>query len=150
MMTQTNPLLAWRAVFAAAAVWTTLGALPGLIDPERMLALFHGVEPESQLVLLMYRGSAGQTFLFAVGYLLAALAPRRHAAVVALGGVGKLSYSVRLLMELAGGHGGTLALVAVIGDLAFVAAFAGFFATSGVLRGFLREPPLADPAPEGT
>ncbi|MBX2803496.1 MAG: hypothetical protein KTR31_37795 [Myxococcales bacterium] len=146
MTTTTTSLTTWRAVFAAAAVWTTLGAVPGLLDPGRMLALFHGVEPESPLVLLMYRGSAGQTFLFAIGYLLAALAPRRHAAIVALGGMGKVFYSVRLLMELAQGHGGSLALIAVVGDLIFVTLFAVFFATSGVLHGFLRDPA---PATEG-
>lgn len=138
--TNTTSLTAWRAVFAAAAAWTTLGALPGLLDPERMLTLFHGVQLESPFVSVMYRGSAGQTFLFAIGYLLAALAPRRHAALVGLGGIGKVFYAVRLLMELSQGHGGPIALVAVAGDLAFVAAFAAFFATTGVLRGLLREP----------
>jgi hypothetical protein len=147
MITNTNSLMPWRAVFAAAAVWTTLGALPGLLAPERMLTMFHGVEPESPFMLVMYRGSAGQTFLFAIGYLLAALAPRRHAATVALGGMGKIFYSVRLLMEIAQGHGGPIALVAVVGDLGFVAAFAAFFATSGVLRGFFREPAVG-PATE--
>lgn len=140
MITNTTSLTMWRAVFAAAAVWTTLGALPGLLAPERMLTLFHGVQPESPFVLVMYRGSAGQTFLFAIGYLLAALAPRRHAAIVALGGMGKVFYSARLLVELAQGHGGPFALVAVVGDIGFVTAFAVFFATSGVLRDLLREP----------
>lgn len=146
MITHTTSQTMWRAVFAAAAGWTTLGALPGLLVPERMLLLFHGVEPESPFVAVLYRGSAGQTFLFAVGYLLAALAPRRHAALVALGGMGKVFYAVRLLMELAQGHGGPIALVAVAGDLAFVAAFAAFFATSGVLPGLLREAEAAPAA----
>jgi hypothetical protein len=145
---QTHSLSPWRAVFAAAAAWTSLGAVPGLVAPDRMLTLFHGVEPESPLVLLMYRGSAGQTLLFAVGYLLAAFAPHRHAALVALGGMGKVFYSVRLAMELAQGHGGSLALVAVVGDLLFVTAFTLFFVRSGVLGGFFEEPPTGLPKEE--
>jgi hypothetical protein len=110
-----------------------LGAIPGLVDPEAAYQRFHA-GPVNQDVLLLFRGSSGQTFLFAVGYLIAAFAPRRHALVVALGGVGKAMYAVRMLFEVAAGQAGPLALVAAIGDLAFVGAFVVFFArgmTSG-------------------
>jgi hypothetical protein len=118
----------WGLVFLAAGLWTMLGAIPGLVDPEAAYQRFHA-GPVTQDVLLLFRGSSGQTFLFAVGYLVAAFAPRRHALVVALGGVGKAMYAVRLLFETAAGHAGPLALVAAIGDLAFVGAFIAFFAS---------------------
>jgi hypothetical protein len=117
----------WGLVLLAAGLWTMLGAIPGLVDPEAAYQRFHA-GPVNQDVLLLFRGSSGQTFLFAVGYLVAAFAPRRHALVVALGGVGKAIYAVRLLFEVAAGQAGPLALVAAIGDLAFVGAFVVFFA----------------------
>ena len=88
----------------------------------------------TQDALVLFRGSSGQTFLFAVGYLVAAFSPRRHALVVALGGAGKAMYSVRLLFEVVAGNAGPLTLVAALGHLAFVAAFVAFFAGARDLR----------------
>lgn len=119
----------WGLVFLAAGVWTMLGAIPGLVAPEAAYQRFHA-GPVTEDVLVLFRGSSGQTFLFAVGYLVAAFSPRRHALVVALGGAGKAMYAVRLLSEAAAGHAGPLTLVAAIGDLAFVGAFVAFFARS--------------------
>ncbi len=110
-----------------------LGAIPGLVDPEAAYQRFHAgsVSPDA---LVLFRGSSGQTFLFAVGYLVAAFSPRRHALVVALGGAGKAMYSVRLLFEVVAGNAGPLTLVAALGHLAFVAAFVAFFAGARDLR----------------
>jgi hypothetical protein len=152
---QPASLLPFRLVFLAAAIWTSLGAGPGFFDPAGTLALIHGAAPDSALALALFRGASGQTLLFAVGYLLAAAAPRRHAAVVGLGGIGKALYAARLLGEVLTGGGGPLAVVAVVGDLLFVAAFVAFFATSGVLRTLLRpldgragSPAAAPPSPQ--
>jgi hypothetical protein len=123
----------WGLVFLAAGLWTMLGAIPGLVDPEAAYQRFHA-GPVTQDTLLLFRGSSGQTFLFAVGYLVAAFAPHRHALVVALGGVGKAMYAVRLLFEVAAGQAGPLALVAAIGDLVFVGAFVAFFARRMISR----------------
>jgi hypothetical protein len=119
----------WGLVFLAAGLWTMLGAIPGLVEPEAAYQRFHA-GPVTHDVLVLFRGSSGQTFLFAVGYLVAAFAPRRHGLVVALGGAGKAMYAVRLLLEAAAGQAGPLTLVAAIGDLAFVGAFIAFFARS--------------------
>jgi len=117
----------WGLVFLAAGLWTMLGAIPGLVDPEAAYQRFHA-GPVTQDALVLFRGASGQTFLFAVGYLVAAFAPRRQALVVALGGAGKAMYAVRLLSEAAAGQAGPFALVAAIGDLVFVGAFVVFFA----------------------
>lgn len=119
----------WGLLFLAAGLWTMLGAVPGLVDPAAAYQRFHA-GPVTEDVLVLFRGSSGQTFLFAVGYLVAAFAPRRHMLAVALGGAGKAMYAVRLLSEAAAGHAGPLALVAATGDLAFVGAFVAFFARS--------------------
>jgi hypothetical protein len=110
-----------------------LGAIPGLVDPETAYQRFHD-GPATQDVLELFRGASGQTFLFAVGYLVAAFAPRRHALVVALGGAGKAIYAVRLLSDAAAGHAGPLTLVAAVGDLVFVGAFTVFLAHTAASR----------------
>jgi hypothetical protein len=117
----------WGLLLLAAGLWTMLGAVPGLVDPEAAYQRFHD-GPAAQDVLDLFRGASGQTFLFAVGYLVAAFAPRRHALVVALGGAGKAMYAIRLLSDAAAGHAGPLTLVAAVGDLVFVGAFVVFFA----------------------
>lgn len=117
----------WGLVLLAAGLWTMLGAVPGLVDPETAYQHFHG-GPATRDALELFRGASGQTFLFAVGYLVAAFAPRRHALVVALGGAGKAMYAARLLSHAAAGPAAPLTLVAAVGDLVFVGAFVVFLA----------------------
>ena len=124
----------WRWVFAAAALWTTLGAVPGFLDTANTFVRFHGAPPDSALMLQIYRGAWGQSFLFALGYLLAAFAPIRYAAIVALGMVGKAFYAVGLGKSILAGAAGPLAAFAMVGDLVFVGLFLVFLLTSGVLR----------------
>ncbi|MEZ5097197.1 MAG: hypothetical protein R2731_14500 [Nocardioides sp.] len=146
-MTSTNPSeRRWRSLFLATGAWTLLGAVPALVDPARTYRRFHAGEP-SEEELLLFRGSSGQTFLFAVGYLAAAVAPRRHALLGALGGTGKAVYAVRLLREAAARRAGRLTLVAAVGDLAFAAGLAAFLARSGAARTLLDE--LAEPPQPG-
>ncbi|WP_088313006.1 hypothetical protein [Kineosporia sp. R_H_3] len=137
----------WGLLFLAAGLWTLLGAVPGLVDPAAAYQRFHA-GPVTEDVLALFRGSSGQTFLFGVGYVVAAFAPRRHALVVALGGAGKAVYAVRLLSEAAAGQAGPLTLVAAVGDLAFVAAFVAFFATGITARRAVDRP--AGPASGAT
>lgn len=140
MTSTTAPHDHWRPLLLAAGVWTLLGAVPALIDPARTYRRFHAGEP-SEDELLLFRGSSGQTFLFAVGYLVAAAAPRRHALVVALGGTGKAVYALRLVREATAHRAGPLTVVAAIGDLALVAGLAAFLARSGAALTMLDEVP---------
>jgi hypothetical protein len=114
-------MLALRIALGLAATWTLMGAIPGYLDPEDSFARFFGVPAESALVLELYRGAWGQTLLFAVGYGVATLDPRRHVLVVVLGACGKLIYAIRILVSLADRPPTTLALSAAIGDLVLVA-----------------------------
>ena len=120
-------MLLWRITFVAAGVWTLIGAIPAFTDPASTFARFYGAPASSTLTLDIFTGSWGQSLLFAIGYLIAALNPRRHIAVVALGGIGKIVYAIRLIAPVAAGTAGPVALVAIIGDLAFGLLFAAFF-----------------------
>ncbi|MBX3270998.1 MAG: hypothetical protein KF729_12105 [Sandaracinaceae bacterium] len=129
----------WRAVFATAALWTLLGAIPGYLDPAASFLRFHGAPADSPLVLELYRGAWGQTLLFAVGYAVAAIDPRRHGLLLLLGGIGKLLYAIRVLSTL-GDLPTPMALVAAAGDLVFVALIAAFLLTTGTARSLLTPP----------
>ena len=132
------PSLAWRGLFAIIALWTALGAVPGFLDPHGTFVRFHGHEPESALVLDLYRGAWGQTLLFAIGYVLAAFDPRRHGALLLLGGIGKVMFALRH-MELATGPDATfMSTVAIVGDLVFSALMFFYLLKSGVLASFAR------------
>ena len=133
-MTQLRSSRFWQIVFAATAAWTLLGAIPSYIDPLGSFLRFHGSPPGSDLELQLYRGAWGQTLLFAVGYVFAALDPRRHTLVLVLGGVGKLLYSARVLS----GEAAPLATFAAVGDLVFVALIAAFVASDPAGRSLLR------------
>ncbi len=144
METENNhrSMTVWRWVFGAAALWTTIGAVPGYFDPAGTFARFYGVEPSSQLMVQIYRGAWGQSFLFALGYLLAAFAPVRYAAIVGLGMIGKTFYAVGLLGAVISGSAGPIAGLAVAGDLLFAAAFGTFLLSAGVLRGLANDAAL--------
>jgi hypothetical protein len=134
-MTTVPSLRTWKFVFAATAVWTLLGAVPGFVDPLGSFVRFQGGPPASDLELQLYRGAWGQTLLFAVGYVFAAFDPRRHVLLLVLGGVGKLLYAARILV---GGDAAPLALFAAVGDLVFVAAIATFMARDPGARSLFR------------
>jgi hypothetical protein len=135
---------AWRALFLVVALWTAIGAVPGFLDPHGTFLRFHGHEPESALVLDLYRGTWGQTLLFAIGYALAAFDPRRHGALLLLGGIGKVMFALRH-MELATGPDATfMSIAAIVGDLVLSALMFVYLAKSGVLASLVR---LGDRAP---
>lgn len=130
------PSTAWRTLFAIVALWTAIGAVPGFLDPFRSFVQFHGHEPESALVIDLYRGAWGQTLLFAIGYALAAYDPRRHGALLLLGGIGKVMFALRHL-ELATGPDATfMSAAAIVGDLVFAALMFFYLVKSGVLASF--------------
>ncbi len=133
-----SPSPAWRALFLVIAAWTAIGAIPGFLDPEGTFLRFHGHAPESALVIDLYRGAWGQTLLFAIGYAFAAIDPRRHGALLLLGGIGKVMFALRH-MELATGPDATfMSIAAIVGDLVFSALMFFYLVKSGVLASFIR------------
>lgn len=133
-ITSRAALVAWRITFLSAAVWTMLGALPGLLDAAGTFERFYGVAAESERLLDIYRGAWGQSLLFAIGYLLAAIDPYRHAAILVLGVIGKAVYAFGLAQAIVAGEvTSPVATAAVVGDTIFAIAFAVFVVASGAL-----------------
>lgn len=131
--------VAWRITFLAAALWTMAGALPGLLDADGTFERFYGVPAESDRLLAIYRGAWGQSLLFALGYLLAAIDPFRHAGILALGVIGKAVYAFGLAQAIAAGEiTSSVATAAVVGDTIFAIAFAVFVLSSGALGGLFQ------------
>jgi hypothetical protein len=143
-------LRALRLVLVVTAMWTLAGAIPGYLDPAASFLRFHGAAAESPLVLELYRGAWGQTLLFAIGYAIAALDPRRHIAIVGLGATGKVLFAARILSSLAERPPSTLAVAAAVGDLVFVTLLVTLFVALFVAtnpRAATRAPlPAAPPA----
>jgi hypothetical protein len=137
------PSPAWRWLFGTVALWTALGAVPGFLDPHTSFVGFYGHEPESALVLDLYRGAWGQTALFAIGYALAAIDPRRHGALLLLGSVGKILFAARHLSTALGPSGTSLFTVAVVGDLVLAALMLTYVVRSGVLASLARPAPAS-------
>ncbi len=128
-------MLFWRLVLAAAALWTMLGAVPAFLDTASAYERFHGSPAGSPELLAIYRGSWGQSFLFAVGYLVAAFNPVRHALVIGLGVVGKIVYAAGFVGPVLAGEAGSLAFAAVIGDFVFAGLFLAFLIQRKPWRG---------------
>jgi len=127
----------WSVVFGLIALWTLSGAVPGFLFPEWTYQNFFGHPAESQEVLDLFRGSWGQTLLFGVGYAFVALDPARHGLIAMLGGIGKVGFSVRLLVTTRPEDFSGLSLLALGGDLVFAAAiFVYVFGTGQFLTYF--------------
>lgn len=128
----------WRLAFAAMAVWTLLGAVPGFLDPLGSFVRFQGHPPATPLELELYRGAWGQTLLFAVGYAFAAVDPRRHLLLLVLGATGKLLYALRLAGPILQGGASALTVLAAVGDLLFVALVGLYLLRRGGLGSLVR------------
>ena len=133
----------WRLAFAAMALWTLLGAVPGFVDPLGSFVRFQGHPPATALELELYRGAWGQTLLFAVGYAFAAFDPRRQRLLLALGATGKLLYALRLASPILRGEASVLTALAAGGDLLFVALVSAYLLRRGGLALLPRRSELA-------
>lgn len=128
--TRTRNMVVWRCVFAAAGFWTMLGAIPALFDTATAFYRFHGYVARSADILEIYRGSWGQSLLFGIGYLIAALNPERNTTIVLLGAIGKTVYASRFVADVITGQATSFSIAAVIGDFLFVIAFCLFLTTT--------------------
>ena len=114
---------AMRILFIVSALWNFAGALPGLMNSEAMFLQEFGRELSDPVLIAVYRGAWGTAFLYGFGFLMAAYNPARHTGVVMMGGLGKTLFALNLLQMYLQGWTSSFALVVILGDVIFVAAF---------------------------
>jgi len=113
----------WKLIFVAAALWNLAGGLPGYFFSADVFCALFGTELSDPLLVSIYRGAWGTTFLYFVGYLIVASNPVRHTGIVLLGTIGKVFFAANLVSLYAKGLATPLVLVVVIGDSIFSVAF---------------------------
>jgi len=103
------------------------GALPGFFDSAGMYVREFGRPLADPVMVAVYRGAWGTALLYGFGFLLVAYDPPRHWGVVLMGGVGKALFAVNLAYMFAHGWTSDFAVVVIVGDALFVAAFLAYF-----------------------
>lgn len=119
----------FRLLFVISAVWNFAGAIPGLLDSNRMFLQEFGRELTDPVLMAVYRGAWGTAFLYGFGFLAAARDPARHSGIVLMGGLGKALFALNLLYMYLQGWTSPFAVVVILGDVIFVAAFIWYFVT---------------------
>jgi hypothetical protein len=123
----TREITAFRILFVISALWNFAGAIPGLMDSNAMFSQEFGRELTDPVLISVYRGAWGTAFLYGFGFLAAAYNPQRHTGIVLMGGLGKALFAVNLLNVYLHGWTSAFAIVVILGDVLFVAAFAVYF-----------------------
>ena len=118
----------FRLLFVISAIWNFAGAIPGLLDSNRMFLEEFGRELTDPVLMAVYRGAWGTAFLYGFGFLAAARDPARHSGIVLMGGLGKALFALNLLYMYLQGWTSPFAVVVILGDVIFVAAFIWYFA----------------------
>lgn len=118
----------FRIVFVLAALWNLAGGVPGYFYSTDMFHKLFNQELTDPLMLAIYKGSWGTTFLYFFGYLLVAYNPVRHTGVVILGTIGKMFFAVGLLRAYLSGMATSFSLVVIIGDFVFTMLFTTYVA----------------------
>lgn len=117
----------FRILFVISALWNFAGALPGLFDSSAMFSREFGRVLTDPVLISVYRGAWGTAFLYGFGFLIAAYNPQRHTGIVMMGGLGKALFALNLLYMYLQGWTSAFAIVVILGDVLFVAAFIYYF-----------------------
>ncbi len=105
----------WRIVFAIAAGWTVLLALPGLFTPRNGLRVYWGIETDRALPRLLQWLSSVLMLALACSYALIAWEPASWLALVAVGVAAKAVFSLATLtFHIRGRNSDTVAVVALL------------------------------------
>lgn len=118
----------FRWLFVVSAIWNFAGSVPGLLDPAGMFAREFGRALTDPVMVAVYRGAWGTSFIYAFGFLLAARNPERHYGIILTGGTGKFLFALNLLVMYLNGWTSSFALVVIGGDFVFVSLFVLYLA----------------------
>jgi hypothetical protein len=117
---------AMQTLFVIAAIWNFAGSIPGLVNPAGMFAHEFGRDLTDPIMVAVYRGAWGTSFLYAFGFLLVARDPVRHVGIVLMGGLGKALFAMNLAWMYFSGWTSDFALIVIAGDVVFVALFVAY------------------------
>ncbi|WP_397405164.1 hypothetical protein [Phenylobacterium sp.] len=112
-----------QALFVIAAIWNFAGSIPGIANPSGMFAQEFGRDLSDPVMVAVYRGAWVTSFLYALGFLLVARNPERHAGIVLMGGLGKALFAMNLAWMYLSGWTSDFAVVVIVGDAVFVTLF---------------------------
>ena len=128
-LSEQENLKKWRIFFIVASVWNLLGSIPGMLDASGTFEILFSRELTDPLIISIYRGAWGSTFLYFIGYLFVAKNPVKHTGIVIIGGIGKLYFAINLFALYLNGFTSSLVFVVIIGDLSFTSLFVVFLVT---------------------
>lgn len=120
-------ITAFRILFIISALWNFSGSIPGITDPPRMFEMEFGHALTDPIIVAVYRGAWVTSLLYGFGFLAAAYNPQRHTGIVLMGGLGKALFALNLLFMFLKGWTSNFAIVVILGDVLFVAAFVFYF-----------------------
>lgn len=116
----------WKITFLLAGIYTTIGVIPGIFNPEQALLDFTGQIIEEWSTVYFFKSLWITVFVFGIGFLLVALNPVKHIGIVILGFLGKLFFASNVLFQYANEKVSEVAMTAASIDFIFVLLFGIF------------------------
>ena len=116
----------WKIVFLIAGLYTTVGVLPGIFNPEQGLYDFTNQIIKDWNTVYFFRSLWITVFVFGIGFFIVAINPANHIGIVIMGFLGKLLFASNVLIQYASEKVSQMAMTAAIIDLIFVLLFGIF------------------------
>ena len=117
----------FKVVFIFSALWNLVGAGFGYFNTAYTFQLFFGRELIDPLILAIYKGAWGTTFIYFFGYLIVAKNPFKHSGIVIVGGIGKIGFAIGLLQLYVTELANPVVFIVIIGDFIFMLFFIHYF-----------------------
>ena len=116
----------WKIVFFIAGLYTAVGVLPGILNPEQGLLDFTNQIIEDWNTIYFFRSLWITVLVFGIGFFIVALNPAKHIGIVIMGFLGKLLFASNVLIQYSSEKVSQMAMTAAVIDLIFVLVFGIF------------------------
>jgi hypothetical protein len=116
----------WKIVFLIAGLYTAVGVLPGIFNPEQGLLDFTNQIIEDWNTIYFFRSLWITVLVFGIGFFIVALNPVKHIGIVIMGFLGKLLFASNVLIQYSSEKVSQMAMTAAVIDLVFVLLFGIF------------------------
>ena len=84
-----------------------------MLDPVSTFNMLFNKNISDSLIISIYRGAWGSTFLYFFGYLLVAHNPTKHTGIVIIGTIGKIFFAFNLLLHYFDGVASSFAIIVI-------------------------------------